>query len=325
MQGSVADHDVVAVESIRRLLRMVSFDRADEADELLTELDPVFVLDRVSVETKFWSRLGTPNIVGMGVRCSVRLQVQAHAAGVVFTALGCDLRSLTKKERDERFGVANDLLNWAVGVDFTRRLEALGVDLEPDHVLRRTDADVPHELRASLTPKQQTIGEGFFQFAVGFVLLHELGHLKLGHPYEEGLPSIEQEKEADRFAAEWMSRAASSSSGDVESDRLLALYGIVVALLWLTVTNVYFGQVESKTHPQAYDRLAQVLDHVVEWHDEEEFLLVWDFVTSMLLIHMDSAGYDFDDDDWRSMSEGDRRDAANLLIDRISRYERKRP
>ena len=65
------------------------------------------------------------------------------------------------------------------------------------------------------------------------------------------------------------------------------------------------------------------LDHVIDWGNEEERELIWDFVSMMLFNHMGSAGFDFDETDAEHM-QGDSRDEVNYLIDRISKRDRKR-
>src|SRR5829696_7816079 len=96
------------------------------------------------------------------------------------------------------------------------------------------------------------MGMRFFRCACACILLHELGHLKLRHSYSIGCP-IAQEREADRFAAEWLLGDAADSSEERKVDRLCALIGIALALLWLTIFNVYLGQKNAPTHPEGYD------------------------------------------------------------------------
>lgn len=320
----MSHNERVSIEPIQRLLQVVSLNRAADVDALLNELSPICVLDRDTERNLFWARLGNPNVIGMGLKCSVRLQAHAYASAVIITAISrLDFKVIPKGERDQLFEPANRLLNWAVGVDVTRWLKQQGIDLEPTNVLRAEESDLPNDVLQSLSKSQRILGEGLFRYACAWILLHELGHLKYGHSYTEGYPSFEQEKEADRFAAEWMSEAALASSGDVHADRLIALFGIAVALLWLAVFNVYFGQRESKTHPQGYDRLSQVLDQVIDWSNDDEHQMVWYFVSIMLFIHMWSAAYEFDESDAIHM-QGDPREEANYLIDRISRFQRKK-
>ena len=166
---------------------------------------------------------------------------------------------------------------------------------------------------------RQPLGKGWYGIALAFILLHELAHLKYRHTKCEGFVSIQQEKDADRFAAEWLMEAASEEG---HAARLNAQYGISVSLLWLTIFNVFMGEKATTTHPQGHERLFQVLDHVIDRHDDDENDLVWKFVSLMLSGHMRAAGFNFDEDDAKHM-QGDPRDKVNHLINRIVDQDRK--
>lgn len=304
---------------VRKLLISVSPNRATELSALLDDLQTVWVLDRESDDNLFQARMGHPNEIRMGLKCSKRIQVHAYAAAVILSSIG-----KSKEERDRILAPVNELLNWAVGVDLTIWLSRNKVHLPAWHVLRAIDEDLPEHLLSKLSRMNKIIGMAFYRYATASILLHELGHLKLGHTFQNGYPSLVQEKEADRFAAEWMAEAAADSRADErEFDRFCALLGISIALFWLTIYNVYFGREESNTHPEGYDRLFQVLDQVIDRSDEQEYLAVWQFIAIMLFLHMDSAGFDFDEGDAICM-QGDPRDEVNYLINRISKFERKK-
>jgi len=99
--------------------------------------------------------------------------------------------------------------------------------------------------------------------------------------------------------------------------RLNCLLGIAIALLWLTVFNVYLGPSHGETHPSGYDRLFQVLDQAICRDDGVEESLVWDFVSRMLFVHMDNAGFQFDTD----KMQGTPREQVNYMIDLLSKQE----
>jgi hypothetical protein len=247
------------------------------------------------------------------------LQVHAYAVAIILASFG-----KPKPERDRLLVPVNQMLNWAVGVDLTRWVNSGAACLPKGHVLCTTDDEIPDDVLTKISKLDKIVGMGFYRYATAFILLHELGHLKLGHTYQEGVPSLLQEKEADRFAAEWLADAAADSSAtDRQFDRLCVHFGITVALLWLTIFNVFFGRRESETHPEGYDRLFQVLDCIIDSADEQEYLSVWYSVATLLFIHMGSAGYEFDAEDAKHM-QGDPRDEVSYLIDRISRFERKK-
>jgi hypothetical protein len=304
---------------VRKLLGLVSPNRDTELTALLDELKPVWLLDRESERILFQAELGQPNKIRMGLKCSKRLQVHAYAAAVIGSSIG-----KPKGEREPILAPVDEMLTWAVYVDLTRWLSSPEVHLPAGHVLRATDKKPPEHVLPKLTKLNKKLGMRFYKFATASILFHELGHLKFGHTYQEGLPSLLQEKEADRFAAEWMKEAAADASDDERDfDRYCTLFGTAVAYLWLTIFNVFFGRKESNTHPEGYDRLFQVLDHVIDRSDEDEYEAVWQFIATMLFIHMDSADYDFDESGAIHM-QGDPRDEVNYLIDRISRFERKK-
>ena len=188
-----------------------------------------------------------------------------------------------------------------------------------DEILAGAGKELPESLLTSLSRKQRIFGEGLFRIACAWIILHEIGHLYFRHVSCRGCDSILHEKEADRFATDWLLDGASSSQ-NAESSRINALFGIAVALTWLTVFNVYLGQMESVTHPQGYDRLFQVLDYAIDRQNEVEHDMVWYFVDQMLLIHMWSAGFNFSQDTKHAYE--DPKDHVNHLIDRISKQQR---
>lgn len=308
-------------DEIRKLLRVVSCDRADEIDTLFDELTPVFEVDRITEKTCFQAISGTPNIIRIGFNCTVRLQAHAYASGIYFNAkatLGYEKMSL--EERHQLTAPADQFLNWAVGRDLQRWLCHRGQELDPKHVSAIASNHLPIEAINSLDNSQRILGEGLFRYALAFILLHELGHLKYGHSSS----TLDNEKQVDRFAAEWMSEAAFDSSGNVESDRLSALFGCAISLLWLTTQNIYFGDTEINSHPQGYNRLWQVLDEVIDQSNDDEQEIVWDIVSDLLFIHMDAAGFPFDDKHDGIHLQTTPKDQVNYLINRISNWDHQR-
>lgn len=312
----------LSTELIHKLLRSVSVNRADKLDTLLAETAPIFLMDSEVEQNLFLAKLGNPNIIKCGLKCSIRLQAHAYAAGVICSAFGTiGFETMAKAEREVLLAPADPFLTWAVGLDLQRELAKRNILLSPDLILPGGISSLPDDLLKSLNSRQRILGEGLFRYATAFILLHEIGHLKFKHSES----TYENEKFADRFAAEWLSEAAfSSSSENMEGNRLSALLGIAVALLWLTVFNFYFGMKKSKSHPEGYDRLYQVLEQVIDQGNEDEHKLVWWVVATLLFIHMDSAGFDFDIDFDAARLQGSQQESANYLIDRIANWDRKR-
>jgi hypothetical protein len=61
-----------------------------------------------------------------------------------------------------------------------------------------------------------------------------------------------------------------------------------------------------------------VLDRGIDPDDETEHQMIWFFVSTMLFVHMWSAGFDFKPEHFQ---RDDPRDEVNALIDMISKRE----
>jgi len=220
--------------------------------------------------------------------------------------------TLSRNERKRLYSPADSLLNWAVSRDLQQWLAQIeGAQRPLEDILAGAGVKLPSGLLRSLTVDQRVLGEGLFRLASAFILLHELAHLQFGHVTCKGSVSIQQEKDADRFAAEWLVNLSQKQP----IDRMANLYGISVALLWLTLFDVFFWPRQSETHPPGYDRLYQVLDQVVDRSNDDEELLIWDFLSRILFLHCDAAGIQVE----AGRLQGSPRDRVNYLIDLISK------
>jgi hypothetical protein len=298
--------------------------KAADLDDLFQRLSPVCELDHTEERILFHAD-ADQNLIRIGTKCTMRLQAHALAAGVVIVGIGTPgFKEMNSDERKKLFVPANVLFTWAVSRDLQQSLQRLeGYERDLNTILQGADNDLPEEQLATLNKSQRVLGEGLFRFATAYILLHELGHLSFGHGRCQGYWSVQQEKDADWFAADWLLQAAVEKQGNPQAGRLNVLFGISVALLWLTVFNVFLGRRQSSTHPEGYDRLFQVLDRGIDQTDETEHQMIWYFVSTMLFSHMWAAGYDFDERDAAQM-QGDPRDEVNYLIDRIAKEDRKR-
>jgi hypothetical protein len=168
------------------------------------------------------------------------LQAHAYAYAIAMSALGTPgYLSLSADERKRLYSPADPLLNWAVSRDLQQWLAQIEGTRRPlEDIFAGVGVKLPDGLLSSLKAEQQVLGEGLFRLASAFILLHELAHLHYGHVTCKGHVSIQQEKDADRFAAEWLT---DSSQKQQSIDRMASLYGIAVALLWLTVFDVFLG------------------------------------------------------------------------------------
>jgi len=310
-----------SLDPLRKLLREVVRDRFHDLDRLLSQISPVLELDKEEDRILLQASSGNPNVIRIGVKCTARLQSHAYASGIIIAALSTPGYSeLSDSDRRALDSPAYRFLNWAVGKDLQLRLrQREGFDKDLDEIFNGAGEELPESLLTSMSRMQRAFGEGWFRIALAWIILHEIGHLHCCHVSCRGYESISQEKDADRFATDWLMDSASSSQ-NAESSRINALFGIAIALIWLTVFNVYLGQMESSTHPQGYDRLFQVLDYALDRPNKAEHDIIWFFVVEMLRIHMWSAGYDFTQE--AKQEYEDPRDYANHLIDRISKQQR---
>jgi len=304
----------VDADNLRKLLRHYSLGKRESFDTLWSELDPIFEADRETEENKYFAKLGNPNIIGISIKSSVRLQVQSHATAIILHAL----HSPENKPLDELFAPAGPLFDWAIGSDIQRSLPPNSTDALRQATSLKFGNDPPNESLNELTEDQFIFGESLFHLAICFILLHELAHLK----YCDCRSTPENEKRADLFAASWLCDGASMLESGSDVHRLIVLYGISNGLLWLTNYNIFLGQKGAQSHPEPYDRLFQVLDSVIDVTDEEESLMVWYFVARLLTIHMLAAGFDFDEQDQRHL-KCHPRERVNHLIDRISCFQKK--
>ena len=76
-----------SLDPMRKLLRQVVRDRFTDLDSILSPLAPICRLDRDEDRICFQAINGTPNVIRIGVKCTVRLQAHAYASGIIITAL----------------------------------------------------------------------------------------------------------------------------------------------------------------------------------------------------------------------------------------------
>jgi hypothetical protein len=227
----------VNIEPIKKLLRMAAPAKAAELDDLFQRLSPVCELNR-NEERILFKADAEQNLIRIGTKCTIRLQAHAMAAGVVVAGISTPgFTEMDSGERKTLFGPASVFFAWAVGRDLQQLLKRReGYERDLNTILEEAENDFPEELLSSLNKGQRVLGEGLFRYATAYILLHELGHLNFGHRGCQGYWSIQQEKDADTFAADWLLEAATQKG--TQAGRINALFGIAVALLWLTVFNV---------------------------------------------------------------------------------------
>ncbi|MBN2473746.1 MAG: hypothetical protein JXB62_04015 [Pirellulales bacterium] len=300
------------VQRVVDFLKLWAPGRADRLDNLFRRVSPRFRLDREAEEIVFCADPPTHTIT-LGNRGSCRLQAHAYAAGIWLTAMATPgYLEMASEERKRLCDPADPLLTWAVGRDLQQMLKDVeGHTRDLDEIMVGAGPELPSGLLKSLSKQQRCFGEGFFSTAIAFIILHELAHLDLNHSARcTSDVSIQQEAAADRYAAEWLLECPNVS----QARRLNCLFGMTIAMAWLTVLNVYLGPTRSATHPESCDRLYNLLHEFVDEESDDERLTVWGFTARTLFVHVDNAGIAVD----AAALQGSEEERVKYLIDLIA-------
>ena len=119
--------------------------------------------------------------------------------------------------------------------------------------------------------------------ATAYVIHHELAHHRLGHVATQyGPSSIEQERDADYAAAEWILGKLSTTDPRFTKRAL----GVATALSLLTAHGIHTGHHGGETHPRSFDRLVNTLGQVLS----DDYDRVWGFVVGIVNLHLNGVG-----------------------------------
>lgn len=286
-------------------------ERADELQQVVDQHTIHFAVDPDSDRCRFSSQARTGKII-VGLNGSARLMGHTFAYCCAHYGLLKNLKAildgtspLPDYERNSK--AAAQLLAWALTGDIRSKLSSFEQSLVPAYI----PDDLVALLNACLPERQRDRAGEVFANAIVWILYHEVAHIQLGHVACEGFESIEQEKEADRKAAEWMLSAEQIEDTELCKRQL----GVATALGWLTASTVFLGPGSMKTHPAAYDRLYQILDQYIAPEHED----VWLFVQMILVLHLMHAGATITADHVGPPLK----EKANRLIDVIAEAGRK--
>ena len=288
------------------LVGNVAPEKRADLGALLKQLSPEVYYERHSDEILFRSRL--PNQIIVGVQATRRLQAHALSAGVVMDFLGTS----AEKPIEERHAImkpAWDLLSWAVAGDLKAWLAR--IEDAPRDVTRLfpgAKLDLSDSVFKNISRQQSFLGQVLFTNAAAYILLHELAHLYYGHSGSEGIESLGQERQADSFSVDWLV----DSPAIEPADRAYRIWGIAVALVWVTVRSAFLGPKGSNTHPEPYDRLFQSIERACDYGDCDEEL-IWDFVWQLVMPHARAAGFQVAD----GVPAENPKEEVSVVIDRL--------
>lgn len=241
-----------------------------------------------SAERRILFQATNQNVIRAGEKCLERLWALSYGYFVLFDALRTEkLRKPSTNSIDincdPETRKAADLLSWATSTDW--QIAAEGKNLSSP--LPDWPESLPRPIENATKGSNEDVADKLFLTAVGFILHHELAHVRLGHTTSkaEGPESILNEKNADREAAKWLL----DGSGEKDKEFIQRIFGITVALMWLAAPNAYVPH-SSISHPPGYDRLYQTLFSFVS----DDCHPVWVFVASSLLLHLEASGANYD-------------------------------
>lgn len=245
-------------------------------------------------------------IINVGEKCLERLWAMSYAYFVFYESMckakhkGPSIETIDIGG-DSELKKAGELLSWAISVDWQLRVEGKYLATP----LPEWPVSLPKPIENPEKGTNEDIADKLFLSAVGFILHHELAHIRFRHMKTEGVESVLNEKDADREAAKWL------LDGLEQTDMQLVqrVFGIAAALIWLASLDAYVPH-SSDSHPPGYDRLYQILSSLVDekWHP------VWGFVSIALRLHLDASSAAFNTE----MTHETPQDAVNYYCDVLS-------
>jgi hypothetical protein len=124
--------------------------------------------------------------------------------------------------------------------------------------------DLPHPSEKLLPQSWEHIANEFCLCAAAYIIHHELAHIRLKH--KAGFHSVDQEREADYAAADWIMEGMQGAKPD-DLIFIKRLLGISLALQAITVKGIYTGYYGGDSHPRSFDRLYNTLSRYVSEPD----------------------------------------------------------
>lgn len=170
--------------------------------------------------------------------------------------------------KDSEAVTALDLYEWAIRCVRTEK-----------HDPWPSDAPRPSRTPPFVLPVQ--VANEVFLVAVGWMLLHELGHIAHQHPFIETSRAKREENEADRFATLHVLEGVSDPSVLLKRS-----IGIAVANVLLVLLDILPETASSDAYPPAEERLSRNLreNQLLQSHP------VHAFATALLQVHLQRFG-----------------------------------
>lgn len=154
--------------------------------------------------------------------------------------------SKAQENNDENFDLAgndrlrcsDELLTWA-----KTNLQTTGLEPWPEKY--------PKPEAYSQGSEDSKVATEIFLCAIAWIIHHEIAHVVLQHPLVTTAFSIQEERQADLHATDWILGDNSHSSPELKKRTL----GIVAAVLCIQSLEVNTKASSQNTHPAAYERI----------------------------------------------------------------------
>lgn len=193
------------------------------------------------------------------------------------------------------------LLRWSLGAQMNHDEG----DDWPEHLPR------PDENATRVS--DENVADELTLAACGFLLHHELAHIRNRHSAAVSNDlSLQQEKEADISAAEWVLDGLDECHDPAFTKRML---GIVSALLLTTAMGLHGNRLGGRTHPCSHDRLSSLIERFLGKEEHVARSFAW----AVLSLHFQVSGRVV-----RRMQSEDFRDALESICNQLGDEVRKK-
>lgn len=238
------------------------------------------------------------------IRVSVRavevLWVSGYVAGIYYDIArrkgGLEKRVGVNPAEHPELWKAMELYHWIINAWLDPEAEQAW----PEHLPRPGQDDSADSWEAYAT--EQTL------HSIGYLLLHEIAHVVLQHgPTEASMWSIDQEKDADRLAIDWLLTEHPDSHSPQRIKRGIA---VCMALVTQVAAGMFTGKFGGESHPAKWQRLDQVMRYL----EEDSVHTVFAFLSLVLPFFRAISGGKFSDAAYQDYLH-----AFDSFIDELSR------
>lgn len=304
------------------LLRRATPERIPEVDAILHRHSLVFVPKMQLENIEFSVNLVTREVT-ISTEPIARLWAHAYAYLWMYTAIsghknGNPDAGVLEFSTDGNLKEAAELLKWATREDIEILIALQDGEIRQS---RHYPAGLPLPFDSSVRDSHARLANDLVLMAVANILFHEIAHVELRYGPTNWPGPIQEEKEADSWAARFMLEHVADYCrqpypGRADSEEMVRtkrLLGIILGFFWLVMFECHLDVAPSREHPPSYDRLFRLLDE----HAQDPNHLGWCMASVVLGVHLQSA----DPSSAPTVSFNSFRDCVKYYCDYISRKQ----